>query len=198
EPLDLEVVPADIVPPTQPERRYLMECIAPEFLAGRAGYVMAAECWVPAEKGVAPLASTEAVILHAETRSGDTRVRIYPIIRSHQGPPRLAMPQEEPGPSNGTFSRLLQVADAFQGSVDHASLQCALAAHADMIETLGDGDILMFAVREQLVQVIGPHHHVRLCTKLRLADIKAQAIAGNAGAQQAYFELTAGPGAFIH
>jgi hypothetical protein len=198
EPLDLKIVPADVVPPTQPDRRYMMECLAPEVFAGVRGYVVLAECWAPAGNDVAAVSSTEAVVLQAETRSGDGRVRIYPIIRSHQGRPKLALPQEKPVPPSGKFSCLLQVADAFQGSVDHTSLQCALAAHAEMIDTLGDGDILMFAVQEQLVQVIGPEHHVRLCTKLRLADIKADAIGGNSRAQRAYFELTAGRGAFMH
>jgi hypothetical protein len=198
EALDLKIVPADIVPPTQPDRRYMMECLAPEVFAGVRGYVVLAECWVTAGNDVAAVASTEAVVLQAETRSGDVRGRTYPIIRSHQGAPRLGLQQEEPAAPNGTFSRLLQVADAFQGSVDHTSLQCALAAHADVIDTLGDGDILMFAVREQLVQVVGPRHQVRLCTKLRLAEIKAQALTGDSRAQQAYFELTAGRGALIH
>lgn len=198
EPLDLKIIPAHIVPRTQPERRYMMECLAPEALAGGRGYIAVAECWAPAGNDVAAVASTEAIVLQAETRSGDVRIRSYPIIRSHHESPTLGVPREEPADPNGTFSRLLQVADAFQGAVDSTALQCALGAHADLIETLGDGDILMFAVREQLVQVIGPEHRVRLCTRLRLAEIKAQAIAGNSRAQQAYFELTAGRGALIH
>jgi GTP-sensing pleiotropic transcriptional regulator CodY len=56
----------------------------------------------------------------------------------------------------------------------------------------------MFAVGDQLVQVIGPQHAVRLCTKLRLQDIKAAAAVGDASAQRSYFELTAGRGIFTH
>jgi len=55
----------------------------------------------------------------------------------------------------------------------------------------------MFAVGDQVVQVIGPTHHVRLCTKLSLQHIKAAAAAGHADAQEAYAELTTGSGVLL-
>jgi len=144
------------------------------------------------------LARAEVILLQAETRAGDSRVLVYPIIWSDVGPPRLAPPRELAAEPQGTFSRLLSVADATRGCIDETLLQVALAAHADAIETLRDGDILMFAVGDQLVQVIGPQHALRLCTKLRLRDIKAAAANGDARAQRSYFELTAGQGIFTH
>ena len=72
-----------------------------------------------------------------------------------------------------------------------------MAAHAGTIDALGDDDMLMFAVGEDLVQVIGAEHTVRECTMLRLADIKANAAAGDRRAQRFYYELTAGRGLLI-
>jgi hypothetical protein len=197
EPVDVGLIPAHLVPPTPGSRRFLMEGLAPGFLATATGYIAVTEVWRPGHEADSGDPG-EAVLLQAETRAGDGRVRTYPIIRSATGLPSFAPPQEKPAPSRGTFSRLLQVAASFQGYVDETSLKLALAAHADVIETLGEGDLLMFAVGEHLVQVIGPHHGVRLCTKLRLRDIKAAAAAGDASAQRSYFELTAGQGVFTH
>jgi hypothetical protein len=192
EPLDTLRLPAHKIPSNPADRRWMMECIAPEALSGAAGYVIVAE-GVGASKD-----NGDVIIMHAETRAGDARTRVYPIIWSDSVAPRLAPPEEGPASSQGTFSRLLQVADAFQGCVDDTLLQSALAAQAGVIEELGDGDILMFAVGEQLVEVIGANHRVRLCTKLRLKNIKAAAAAGNVDAQRSYFELTAGCGILIH
>ena len=81
--------------------------------------------------------------------------------------------------------------------MDGGLLQTALAAHAATIDTLGDEDLLMFAVGEDLVQVIGPAHTVRECTMLQLADIKAKAAAGDRQAQRWYYEVTAGKGVLM-
>jgi hypothetical protein len=191
-------LPADQIPPTPAERRWLMECLVSGPLAGAAGYIVVGEGVSPARNNGDPANRAEVIFMQAETRAGDARVRMYPIIWSDVAAPRLAPPQEQAAELAGTFSRLLQVADAFQGCVDDTLLQCALAAHADVIETLDDGDILMFAVGEQLVQVIGAEHRVRPCTKLRLRDIKAAAEAGKPGAQREYYELTAGRGLLMH
>lgn len=191
-------LPADQIPPTPAERRWLMECLVPGPLAGAAGYIVVGEGVSPARINGDPANRAEVIFMQAETRAGDARVRFYPIIWSDAAAPRLASPREVPAEDGRTFSRLLQVADAFQGCLDDTLLQCALAAHADVIETLADSDTLMFAVGEQLVQVLGANHHVRLCTKLRLLDIKAAADAGHVAAQRAYFELTAGRGLLTH
>ena len=190
--------PADQIPPTCAERRWLMEGLVPRPLAGAAGYIVVAEGVSPSRNNGDPTSRADVILMQAETRAGDARVRIYPIVWSDAAAPRLAPPQEKPAEGKGTFSRLLQVADSFQGCVDHTLLQRALAAHADVIEELADGDILMFAVGEQLVQVIGAKHRVRLCTKLHLLDFKAAADAGEPGAQREYFELTAGRGILTH
>src|SRR5262245_32549973 len=190
--------PADQIPPTCAERRWLMECLVPRPLAGAAGYIVVAEGVSPSRNNGDPTSRADVILMQAETRAGDARVRIYPIIWSDAAAPRLAPPMEQGAEQAGTFSGLLQVADAFQGSVDDTLLHFALAAHADVIETLADGDILLFAVGEQLVQVIGAEHRLRPCTKLRLPDIKAAAEAGDAGAQRQYFELTAGHGILTH
>ena len=191
-------LPADQIPPTPAERRWLMECLVSGPLAGAAGYIVVGEGVSPARNNGDPANRAEVIFMHAETRAGDTRVRMYPIVWSDAAAPRLAPAQEQAAEQPGTFSRLLQVADAFQGCVDDPLLQCALAAHADVIETLEDGDILMFAVGEQLVQVIGAEHRMRLCTKLHLRDIKAAAEAGKPGGRREYYELTAGRGLLMH
>jgi len=197
-PRDTLKLPADEIPSTPAERRWLMECLVPGPLAGAAGYIVVGEGVSPSRINGDPANRAEVIFMQAETRAGDARVRFYPIIWSDAAAPRLASPQEKPAEEKGTFSRLLQVADSFQGRVDHTLLQRALAAHADVIEELADGDILMFAVGEQLVQVIGAKHRVRLCTKLHLLDFKAAADAGEPGALREYFELTAGRGVLIH
>jgi hypothetical protein len=197
EPLDVVRLPAHRVPPTRRKRRWLMESLVPQVLAGAAGYIAVAEACSTSERSN-PLARAEVILLQAETRAGDSRVLVYPIIWSDAGPPRLAPPREEVAKPQDTFARLLRVADAFHGCVDETLLQVALAAHAEAIDTLGEEDILLFAVGDQLVQVIGPQHTVRLCTTLRLRDIKAAAAAGDAHAQRSYFELTAGQGIFTH
>jgi hypothetical protein len=191
-------LPADAIPPSPSERRWLMECLVPGPLAGAAGYIVVGEGVSPSRNNGDPANRAEVVLMHAETRAGAARVRMYPIIWSDAAPPRLAPPREEPAEHAGTFSRLLQVADSFQGSVDETLLQHALAAHAEAIDALAKGDALIFAVGEQLVQVIGANHRVRLCTKLRLRDVKGAADAGKPGAQREYFELTAGRGILMH
>jgi len=141
--------PADEIPPSPAERRWLMECLVPGPLAGAAGYIVLGEGLNHSGNSGGAANRADVVFMHAETRAGDARVRFYPIIWSDAAAPRLASPREVPAEDGRTFSRLLQVADAFQGCVDDTLLECALAAHADVIETLADGDILMFAVGEQ-------------------------------------------------
>jgi hypothetical protein len=146
-PLDDHLAPRDTlklrtgeIPPTPAERRWLMECLVPGPLAGAAGYIVVGEGVSPARNNGDPANRADVIFMHAETRAGDARVRFYPIISSDAGPPRLAPPREQAAEPQGTFSRLLQVADAFHGYADEILLQVALAAHAEAIETLGEGD----------------------------------------------------------
>jgi len=204
QPLDGLQVPLDHIPPTSAARRLHVEHLARgNFLKAAAGYIALAETWrAPAEWSGRPSdysARQEGVILQAETRARDCCTRLYNIIRRPGEPPKLELVNQSREAPPGLLSGLLQVADAVpeRKCVDDGLLQTALAAHAETIKTLGLGDMLMFAVGDELVQVIGTEHTVRECMMLRLADIKASAAAGDRRAQRFYYELTAGRGLVI-
>src|SRR5262245_41237811 len=72
--------PADQIPPTCAERRWLMECLVPRPLAGAAGYIVVAEGVSPSRNNGDPTSRADVILMQAETRAGDARVRIYPII----------------------------------------------------------------------------------------------------------------------
>jgi len=69
------VLPADRVPPTPEERRHLMECLAPNILAGAGGYIVASEGFRGRQQAE-PSDLTDVMILQAETRAGDRRVTL--------------------------------------------------------------------------------------------------------------------------
>ena len=199
-PLEAIQVPLDRVPQTTGGRRQFMEFLACPGLKSAAGYIGVAEMWqAPAAWSGKPSDCPdrqEGVILQAETRAGDCSMRLYNIIRRAGEPPKFELGDQSRESTPGLLSGLLQVADAVpeRKCVDDGLLQTALAAHAETIDTLGDGEMLMFAVGDELMQVIGTEHTVRECTMLRLADIKASAAAGDRRAQRLYYELTAGRG----
>jgi hypothetical protein len=202
-PLEALEIPLDMIPPTAKERRKLMEALANPGLRGATGYIGIAECVrhrgeQPAERSHHPSAE-EAAILQAETRAGDCCCRVYRIVRKGHRRPKLKLVERSFESPPGVFCGLMEAADASPEGpcLDDSLLNVALASHADTIGALGDEDMLMFAVGEQLVQVIGPERRVRKCTMLRLADIKAKAIAGDKQAQKGYYQLTAGSGMLL-
>jgi hypothetical protein len=194
------------VPATAEERRLLIESLAREVLGTQgAGYVGAAEgMWTPGAEVVntsTHFSSEHGVVLHAETRAGDCCSRRYGIIRQPGRPVKLELVgQSREFQPEGLFTGLLQVADSQpEGrTLDEDLLKAALAAHASTISTLGEGDSLMFAVGEQLVQVIGKRHTICECTLMQLANIKINAKMGNPIAQRLYSELVAGQGLLTH
>jgi hypothetical protein len=133
---------------------------------------------------------------HAASRSNSSAALSPNSGRDRASVPRVDQTEESPA---GLFSGVLQVADAVpeRKCVDDSLLQTALAAHAETIQALRDDEMILFAVGEELVQVIGSEHAVRECIMLRLADIKAKAAAGHRDAQRLYYELTAGRGLLI-